>query len=123
MADRKFRKGMFLASDHAILADEIEVGMIIELYNNKFFYVYDIDKEFISDEVAELYGENDPVNPEHSLITFADEYDNMICDVPGDQPILAYMMIKGSKHRCVLSAIDSLIDFLEALNTLKHCKM
>jgi hypothetical protein len=113
MASRKFRKGMFLESGHAILADEVECNMVIELYNNKFFYVYDISKEFISDEVAELYGENDPVKPEHSLITFADDYDNMICDVPGDQPILAYMMIKGRKHACVLAIIDSLIDFSE----------
>jgi len=108
MASRKFRKGMFLESGHAILADEVECDMVIELNNNKFFYVYDISKEFISDEVGELYGENDPVKPEHLLITFADEYDNMICDVPGNQPILAYMMIQGSKHALILSIISRL---------------
>jgi hypothetical protein len=53
------------------LASEIEIGDYIKLSNGNLFYVDDIDMEFISDDVADKYGEDDDdISPEDTKYTF-----------------------------------------------------
>lgn len=72
-----------------ILANDVQVGMKIKLthsseqrykyFNARYFYVDDIDKEFISEEVSDLYDDDvleEDIKPEHTKLTFYNEPDN-----------------------------------------------
>ena len=79
-----------------LMADEVKVGNIIALSNNKYFYVLDIDKEFINDEVSKMYGDCDEVKPEHTKITFYGEDNKEITDVPGEALCICFRRIRGN---------------------------
>jgi len=95
----KFNKKLFEEGYHVIIADEVKDGMIIALSECRYFYVDDIDKFFINDEVSKIYGDNDTVKPEHSKITFYNEIDEEITDIPGTAHVIAYGRIKGNHKR------------------------
>lgn len=99
----KYNKNLFEQGNNVIIADEVEEGMIICLSKCRYFYVNDIDKEFINDDVSDLYCKNcdsdngDSCPPEHTVITFIDELLNEITNIPGTATVIAYKGIKG-KH-------------------------
>ena len=91
----KFNKNLFEEGNNVLIADEVKQGMIICLSANRYFYVDDIDKEFIDEEASKLYGDFDDVKPEHSKITFIDEDLEKITDIPGTAFVIAYGRIDG----------------------------
>lgn len=100
MARQKYKKGMFEKGKETLIADEVEIGMIIALSKNKYFYIDDIEKFFINDKVGKLYGDNDPVKPEHTKITFYDEDDNSIIEIPGTECCISFKRVDG-KHSSI----------------------
>ncbi len=71
-------------------ADKIEIGSLLLLRHNQYFIVDDIEREFISDEIADLYPDDvkdEDIKPEHYTISFIDEADNKIVKVPSIYPI------------------------------------
>jgi len=97
MKSTKYSKNLFEKGFSVFLADEVKLDTIICLSKNKYFYVRNFDKEFINDEVAKLYNDNDKVLPEHTVITFYDEDDNEIYGIPGNAEVIVYDRLDG-KH-------------------------
>lgn len=92
MSAVKYRKGKFCdAGSTNCVANDLEPNSIVALSNCKYFYVDDVDKEFINDKVADSYGDYDDVLAKHTKITIYDELDNSISDIPGDTPCLIYV--------------------------------
>ncbi|MBP6566087.1 MAG: hypothetical protein KA270_02905 [Saprospiraceae bacterium] len=92
----KYNNNLFEKQETGLsfVADEIEEYDIILLSKNRFFYVFDLDKEFINDEISELYEGNDnDILPEHTKIILFDESDKTITDIPGDAPVIIYRRI------------------------------
>lgn len=95
----QYKKGLFEHGNNVFIANEVVPGMIIALKNNKYFYVDDVDSEFINDEVAELYTDDDTdILPEHTTITFYDEDENEIRGVLGTE--LCICFVRGDGKHC-----------------------
>lgn len=95
---KQYKAGLFESGLKTIIADKVENGMIIALSNNKYFYVDDMDKEFINDEVADLYADDvkeSDIKHEHTTITFYDEDGNSIYGVLGTEKCIAFTRIDG----------------------------
>lgn len=100
---KTYNANTFERGNKVLLADEVQAGMIIALSNNKYFYVDDIDKFFINDEIGKLYDEeakDKDIKPEHTTITFYDEDDNEITDVPGTAKCICFKRVNG-KHTSI----------------------
>ncbi|MFZ1704395.1 MAG: hypothetical protein WAT79_08605 [Saprospiraceae bacterium] len=92
----KYNNNLFEKQETGLsfVANEIEEYDIILLSKGRFFYVFDLDKEFINDEVSELYDGNDnDILPEHTKIMLFDESYKTITDIPGDTPVIIYRRI------------------------------
>jgi hypothetical protein len=88
----KFKNGLFsvMILSKLVTADEVKIGSLLLLSHNQYFIVDDIEREFISDEIAALYPddvEDEDIEPKHFTITFIDEADNKIVKVPPIYPI------------------------------------
>jgi len=94
----KFREGLFVHGHNVLIADEVDYGMILCLSKNRYFYVAMLEKEFINDEVAKLYQDDEVVPPQHTSITFYDEDDNEITNVPGTALVIAFTRIDGTHN-------------------------
>lgn len=97
--NRIFKKGLFEKGNNCLIADEVECGMIIALKNNKYFYVDDSDKEFLTDEIGDLYGDDDEVKPEHTIITFYNEEEDSISEVLGTEQVICFKRIDGIHNK------------------------
>ena len=95
----KFNKNLFCKGYNVIIANEVKVGMIICLSKNRYFYVDDFDEEYINEEVSKLYDDCDEVAPEHIKITFYNEDDEEITDIPGTAHVIAYDRIDGNHNK------------------------
>lgn len=98
----KFRKNTFEEGKNVLIAKEVKEGDILALKSNKYFYVDDIDSFFINNEVAMLYPddvEDDDIQPHHSTVTFYNEDEDEICNVPGDALIIVFRRVEGSHNR------------------------
>lgn len=97
--DKNYKKGMFEEGKNVFFASQIETDTIIALKNNKYFYVYDVVKEFINEETADLYSDDvkeNEIKPEHSLISIYDENGNRIFNIPGETPCILFKRIDGN---------------------------
>jgi hypothetical protein len=101
----KYNKNLFEKGNSAMMASEIRPGMILAL-KNQYFYVDDIDQFYIDKDLGEKSENEDEdyiddcyfvKDPKNCHITFYDEDDREITNVPGTAFIIAYCRIKG-KH-------------------------
>lgn len=95
----QYYEGLFESGYDVLIADGVRVDMFIALTKCRYFYVEDIDKEFISDEVGDLYpydALDSEILPEHTKLTFYDEAGNAIVEIPGNAPVIAWKRVKGS---------------------------
>ena len=98
-----YNKNLFEQAFNVLIADELETGMIICLSKNRYFYIEDLEKEFINDDVADLYPEyNKNVLPEHTKITLYDERENFISHIPGNIYVNAFKKIVGTHNLTTL---------------------
>lgn len=103
---KKFKKSTFEQGHNTILAINVEPGMILALTKNKYFYVDDLEPEFASNEIAKLYEDiSDEAcielsinHPEHTVLTFYDEDENEITNIPGDAKVIAFQRIDGPEQ-------------------------
>lgn len=91
-----YTKTLFEKGNKVFKANEVEIGNIIALKNNKFFYVDDFDKFFINDKVAKLYADDEEPSTEHTKITFYDENENTIENVPGEALCICFKRADGN---------------------------
>jgi hypothetical protein len=96
MRMKKFKESLFEKGNNICLADEVECGDIICLSNNTYFYVFDLDKFFKEDALANIYADDDKVAPEHTVITFYNESDDEIYGIPGDAKVIVYKRVNGN---------------------------
>jgi hypothetical protein len=104
-----FKKDLFAEGFHTLIPREVEIGDILVLSRNRFFYVDDIDSEFINDQVADMYIDTesdeleDPTDedvlPEHEKFHFYDEENKSIRNVPGRTEIIVYRRVIGNHNR------------------------
>ena len=99
MTNINYNKKTFLeGNNNTIIADNVEVGMILLMNDGSYFYVDDIDKFFLNKKVALLYDDYDNVNPKHTIINFyADSYQKTISDIPGTAKLIAYQNVTTKK--------------------------
>jgi len=77
------------------IAAEIEEYDIIALTKERFFYVFEVDREFKNPDVALLYEDNeDDILPEHEHINIWDEEGNSITCIHGDTPVVIYRKVE-----------------------------
>lgn len=102
----KYREKLFLKGNNVLIADEVKEGMIICLSNGGYFYVDDIVKEFISDEVAELYDDDaENIAPEHTVIMFIGDGFEEISEIPATAHVIAFSRIEGKHKKVDMSGV------------------
>lgn len=93
-----YRKELFESGFNTIIASEVQIGMIICLSRNRYFYVDDIGLFFKNGKVAKLYGDSDEVALEHYTITFYSEDFDSISNIPPTTYVIAFKRIDGDKQ-------------------------
>lgn len=100
---KNFKTKMFEEGFNCPIADNIQPYDVILLANGKCFFVDDVDKSFVNDEIADLYDEecsSEEILPEHTLVSIYDINNEGIVNIPGNQPCIILRRIEGLINPC-----------------------
>lgn len=98
-----YKEKYFLQGESMIEANQLQVGDVIALSNDKLFWIDDVDSSFINDEIGKLYDElplDHEVKPKDSKYTIysQDGYgDREISEIPHNAKFIVYRLLYEKK--------------------------